>query len=175
MWLLYYISPTVKSSIAYSDTLPYRPNSRVFRFSRDFLILACELSETIIASAALDFPFPTEPDDHCESPREAYTHILPLLSKLAGKDASKLRIYDPYFCDGAVKQNLGELGFPNVHNQKEDCYEVWSNPKDYPTHDLVVTNPPYSGDHMAKLFEHVTSKQFGNRPWFLLLPNFVSF
>jgi hypothetical protein len=96
-----------------------------------------------------------------------------LLSKIAGKDPSKLRIYDPYYCDGAVAQNLADLGFPNVYHKKEDCYGVWSRPEDYPKHDLVVTNPPYSGDHMAKLMEHVTSPQYGNRPWFLLLPSFV--
>lgn len=136
-------------------------------------LFACMISEPLEIIQEPAFPFPTTPDDHCESPQESYKHILPLLKSLGGKDPSKLRIYDPYYCDGAVKQNLKDLGFPRVHNEKEDCYQAWSNPKDYPEHDVLVTNPPYSGDHMAKLVEHITSPQFGNRPWFLLLPTWV--
>jgi hypothetical protein len=120
------------------------------------------------------FPYPTDADDHCESPLEAYQDILPLLKHLTrNKTAANVCIYDPYYCDGAVKERLGNLGFSNVYNEKEDCYSVWSDPASYPLFDLFVTNPPYSGDHMEKLMKQVTSSQFGSRPWFLLMPNFV--
>lgn len=69
-------------------------------------------------------------------------------------------------------KNLKSLGFPNVYNRKEDCYQVW-NTSHYPLHDVLVTNPPYSGDHIERLINHVTSKDFGNRPWMLLLPQWV--
>ena len=34
------------------------------------------------------------------------------------------QIYDPYFCAGAVKRNLGHLGFKAVRNENEDCYKA---------------------------------------------------
>ena len=113
-------------------------------------------------------------DDHCESPLEAYQDILPLLEYFCrNKPGASVAIYDPYYCDGSVKRHLNDLGFSNVYNVKEDCYSVWSDPSKYPAFDIFVTNPPYSGDHMEKLMKHVTSPQFGSRPWFLLMPNFV--
>ena len=40
--------------------------------------------------------------------------------------------------------------------------------------DVLVTNPPYSGSHIEKLMQFVTSQQkFGHRPWFLLMPQWV--
>jgi hypothetical protein len=121
-----------------------------------------------------DFPFATDADDHCESPLQAYQDIVPFLKDFAAKTKSQdeLLIYDPYYCDGTVVNNLKSLGFPNVYNRKEDCYQVWGT-SSYPAHNLLVTNPPYSGDHIERLIDHVTSKSFGNRPWMLLLPQWV--
>jgi hypothetical protein len=137
----------------------------------------------------VSFPFPTDPDDHCESPSQAYAHIQPLLlhlqSKLSSKNKKALRIYDPYYCNGAVIDNLRALGFPSVYNKKEDCYHVWASASSvssnnnnnkscsYPDFDVLITNPPYSGDHIEKLMQHVTSANFGDRPWFLLMPDWV--
>ena len=121
-----------------------------------------------------DFPYPIDADDHCESPLEAYSDIAPLLTLLCGtnKTSDSLRIYDPYYCDGAVIRNLAELGFSNVSNRKEDCYAVWASPST-PKFDVLVTNPPYSDDHIEKLIRYITSSSFGNRPWFLLLPQWA--
>lgn len=102
------------------------------------------------------FPFLTEPDDHCESPLSAYEHIVPIL-KLAcqsssgiNKSGTNATIYDPYYCNGAVVRNLNQLGFPNVHNVKQDCYVAWQSPQqELPSFDVLVTNPPYSGDHVS--------------------------
>jgi len=119
------------------------------------------------------FPFETDPDDHCESPLQAYQDILPFLKSVGNQKLPKdVRIYDPYYCNGAVRRNLDSIGFPNVYNQKEDCYKVWSTPGRYPSFDILITNPPYSADHMEKLMQHITSPAFGNRPWMLLLPQF---
>ena len=43
--------------------------------------------------------------DHCETAPEAYAHVAPVLRQLAtslGTDTAALRIYDPYYCNGAV-------------------------------------------------------------------------
>jgi hypothetical protein len=119
------------------------------------------------------FPFPTEADDHCESPLQAYLDILPLLNKLCHGSKKEFTIYDPYYCNGAVKRNLKELGFPSVHNEKVDCYRVWSSGVGYPDFCVLITNPPYSDEHIPSLLQHVTSPKFGSRPWFLLLPTWV--
>ncbi|VEU40773.1 unnamed protein product [Pseudo-nitzschia multistriata] len=123
------------------------------------------------------FPYEVDPDDHCESPLEAYEDIVPLLQSysrwIRKESINELSIYDPYFCDGRVARQLNSLGFPEVYNRKEDCYEVWKDPSIYPSYDVFLTNPPYSADHIEMLMKHVTSKKNQNKPWMLLMPNFV--
>jgi hypothetical protein len=141
-------------------------------------LFLCIVITDPLASTACMFPFDTDPDDHCESPLEAYRDIVPLLQSFAlcrhpnQPSPSSLSIYDPYYCNGAVKRHLASLGFPNVYNEKEDCYQIWQNPGKYPPHDIFITNPPYSGDHIEKLMRHVTTSN-KNKPWMLLMPTFV--
>jgi hypothetical protein len=159
-----------------------------------------EATGGVAAAEVSTFPYPTDADDHCETPLEAFEHIVFFLQTMSRsfcghassscssskRSSSTLRIYDPYYCDGAVKRNFSALGFPNVYNEKQDCYAIWkeaSSPSsplsstttttDLPEFDVLVTNPPYSGDHVERLMEFVTSRRFGNRPWCLLLPNWV--
>ena len=124
--------------------------------------------------------FEAAPEDHCESPPEAYADIAPVLCWLAGrlgrrkhgpggKGRARLRVWDPYFCDGAVARHLGSQGFPRVHNENEDFYTVLREGRE-PRHDVVVTNPPYSGDHVARLLEFCRASR---KPWLLLMPNYV--
>ena len=97
-----------------------------------------------------------------------------MLSQIANdKQGKDVKIYDPYFCNGAVIENLNALGFPCVYNKKEDCYGVWKSSTGYPEYDCFVTNPPYSMDHIEKLVEHITGPRMKGRPWFLLMPEWV--
>ena len=139
-----------------------------------------------------EFPFDVDPDDHCESPFQAYRDICPLLEELLRIEGTKTKddfaIYDPYYCNGSVIQHLNELGFPNVYNKKEDCYQTWSKDdldtlsssaatstkRPYPEYNAFITNPPYSGDHIEKLISHLTTdERTKGKPWFLLMPTFV--
>lgn len=133
-----------------------------------------------------DFPFDVDSDDHCESPFNAYQDIQPILDKLvdiAGvKKKKKLKIYDPYYCNGSVKEHLDSLGYTNVYNKKEDCYKTWSvsnsqsqeEQQPYPKYDVFITNPPYSSDHIDKLILHLTTdERTKNKPWCLLMPQYV--
>ena len=75
------------------------------------------IDDAQMAVRALRHAFVANPDDHCETSAEAYADIVPILNgyaKAIGKTSKELRIYDPYFCAGAVKKNLAELGFENV-------------------------------------------------------------
>ncbi|EKX35093.1 hypothetical protein GUITHDRAFT_90353 [Guillardia theta CCMP2712] len=116
--------------------------------------------------------FETTDADHAETPREAYEHILPLLHKMAeaaSKKPSELRIYDPFFCTGSMKRHLASLGFTNVYNKNEDFYEMVKS-KRIPEHDMVVTNPPYSLDHIPRFLRWLS---VNDKPWLLLVPNYV--
>lgn len=120
-----------------------------------------------------------DPADDCETPLEAYKHVAPLLAKLAQrlkKPKDQLRIWDPYYCDGAVRAHLASLGFPNVHNARgEDFYELLASGDEgrLPPHDVLVTNPPFSGDHIARLVQFLSSSRGCKTPFLILAPDYV--
>ena len=119
-----------------------------------------------------DHPFEVDAADHCETPFAAYQDVEPFLFRVAlalRKPKEKLRIYDPYFCEGSVAKHLARLGFTNVYNENEDFYAVIEEGR-VPEHDVLLTNPPYSGDHFRKILEFCGRSR---KPWLLLLPNFV--
>mmetsp|Transcript_16362 Transcript_16362/g.41753 ORF Transcript_16362/g.41753 Transcript_16362/m.41753 type:complete len:360 (-) Transcript_16362:24-1103(-) len=95
----------------------------------------------------------------------------------ASEDATKnpkeaLRIYDPFFCEGSCKEHLATLGFTDVYNKCEDFYA--HTEESMPEHDVLITNPPFSADHIPKCLTFATTKSADGtrRPFFLLLPNF---
>ncbi|CAN0209324.1 unnamed protein product, partial [Laminaria digitata] len=111
--------------------------------------------------------------DHCETSELAYAHIAPLLSALAvelGKTPEELVIYDPYFCQGSTVRRLASLGFPRVYNRNEDFYEAVKSGT-VPDYDVLVTNPPFSGEHVPKILSFCARQ--GAKPWLLLMPNYV--
>jgi len=70
-------------------------------------------------------------------------------------------------------RRLAAEGFENVRNLKVDCYEEWKNGS-FPPHQIFLTNPPYSGDHIEKLMKFLTaSRSQLTTPWFLLMPQWV--
>ena len=82
------------------------------------LILAGKLNAGPLGS-------PSFQADHAETPLIAYEHIAAALGHVAkrlGKARGELKIYDPYYCDGSVVRQLGQLGFNRVHNKNEDFY-----------------------------------------------------
>lgn len=121
------------------------------------------------------FPFTASAEDHCETPLDAYEDIAPYLAFLArclGKDKKSLKIWDPFYCNGAVKRNFAKLGFENVHNECEDFYRALEDKK-LPAHDCIVTNPPYSTepiDHVHRLVKILCQQR---KPWFVVQPNYV--
>ncbi|KAL7481924.1 hypothetical protein ACHAW6_007602, partial [Cyclotella cf. meneghiniana] len=134
-----------------------------------------KMEESLEGQEGPSFPYPTNPDDHCETPLQSYHDILCILDELCtvfGKNRETLQIYDPYYCNGSVVKHLESLGYTNVYNRKEDCYATWKA-NDEPPFDVLLTNPPYSEDHIAKLMTYVTSPSFGSKPFLLLMPNWV--
>ena len=112
--------------------------------------------------------------------RLAYAHLAPLLTKLAQrlkKPVADLRVWDPYHCAGGVISRLGALGFTHVVNDPElDFYDVVDGAAPPPPHDVLVTNPPFSGNHARALFLYLRSKD-GKKgdatPFAVLAPEYV--
>ena len=120
--------------------------------------------------------FEVDPDDHCETSPEAHGNVINFLAKIAervGKRPSDLVIYDPYYCAGGTKRSFATLGFKNVINPNEDFYDVLARDA-VPTHDVLITNPPYSADHVERCLTFAAENlEKHARPYFLLLPSYV--
>ena len=77
----------------------------------------------------------------------------------------------PYYCDGAAKRHLRELGYTQTKNDNLDFYatKAYRDPANT-THDVVVTNPPFSEDHKEKCLRWALATR---KPFALLLPAYV--
>ena len=118
------------------------------------------------ADATARHPFVvTAVSDHAETPAAAYEDLRPFLEAVGDSPT----IYDPYYADGGVARRLGALGFANVINRNRDFYEDLRT-GNLPSHDALVTNPPYSADHVERLVAHVSE---ANKPFALLVPTYV--
>ena len=141
-------------------------------------------------------PFEVDAADHCETPLRAYQDLAVVLDhllrqkertdprhnlrddasdprKLDPPARSSLRIYDPYYCDGGAKAKLAALGFTNVIHENRDFYQDVDSGR-IPDHDVLVTNPPYSGRHIERLLAYCATREGKEaRPALLLLPHFV--
>jgi hypothetical protein len=118
-------------------------------------------------SAFLSYwPFETNYNDHFETPQAAYADVLPLLSACArqahgdGAGLETLRVYDPYYCQGAMQQALAALGCARdkLINENRDFYaDVAAGT--LPAHEVLLTNPPYSADHKQRLLAFLLAQQ----------------
>jgi hypothetical protein len=125
------------------------------------------------AAAAAPYKFEVDYNDHFETPFAAYRDLQPFLS-LVMKAATGV-IFDPYYCQGRVREYLARLGFRNVFNENADFYAT-VRARRVPPHDVLVTNPPYSGDHKQRLLEYLLQQQPSRklRPFALLLPAYTA-
>lgn len=119
--------------------------------------------------------FITDYNDHFETPKIAYLDLKPFIESIAhslNKTIDQIVIYDPYYCQGNMIKFLVEIGcsINNIINHNRDFYiDIESH--GIPNYDILITNPPYSGDHKLKLLNFLqTSKQ----PFALLLPAYTA-
>jgi len=128
---------------------------------------------SVTPAVASAHPFETDAHDHAETPLAAYADIEPFLHYLSLRlksNKAKLRLFDPYFCEGSAVKHLHSLGFQRVHNVNEDFYANVARGTT-PAFDVLITNPPFSGDHMSRFLEYASTLQ---QPWFALMPQFVA-
>ena len=123
------------------------------------------------------FPYPVDYCDHFETPLQAYKDIAPLVDELFFRntdsndsknkrkrtsftDRSDIRVYDPYYCHGQAAVALQkELGYTAVH-EKRDFYKDMEQGT-VPSHDILITNPPYSDQHKKVHIEKILSDLYG--------------
>lgn len=128
-------------------------------------------------TSASQHPFEADPHDHAETPFIAHADIAPLLTFLSHAlhtPPAELKVYDPYYCEGAAVDNLAALGFDAVSNENVDAYAAWASGTS-PAHQVLVTNPPFSGNHMERFFAYLTAKRLpACAPWMALMPEYVA-
>jgi hypothetical protein len=82
-------------------------------------------------------------------------------SSSAHAAVSQLSVYDPYFCQGkmvrALCDALPALDASRVINANRDFYaDVEAHA--VPDHDVLVSNPPYSGHHKQRLLSYLSGE-----------------
>ena len=154
----------------------------------------CISSSSSNVQSKLIYPYPVDNDDHCETPLDAYNHLVILLEKLCeklNKTKLELKIWDPFYCTGKMQEHLIKLGFNknNIYNKCEDFYQkIKIENGGPPEHDCIITNPPYSENHMESISNYcyysnikapisydpmTTLGSAINKPCFILMPSFV--
>jgi len=126
----------------------------------------------------LQWNFEVDYNDHFETPLLAFADLLPYLKKLGEqlnppKAVGELVLYDPYWCQGRMRELLHSLGVRHVINENRDFYADIAAGK-LPAYDVLVTNPPYSGDHKTRLLDFITSPLASAKPFALLLPVYTA-
>ena len=125
------------------------------------------------------WPFATAYNDHFETPLVAYEHILPIIRKLERRRKCSLKLYDPYYCEGAFVDALVRLGCARINliHERRDFYSDIAK-RNVPTHDVLVTNPPYSAEHKQKLLRYLEERHGPPAPttipFLLLMPAWVA-
>jgi len=96
--------------------------------------------------------------------------LLQWFARQNGVKPGDLTLYDPYYCNGQVVAHLKSLGFPKVINLPIDFYAAQRD-NSIPAFDVLVTNPPYSEDHVPRLLDFAAAS---GKPFLLLMPNYIS-
>ena len=69
-----------------------------------------------------------------------------------------------------MKTHMKNLSFTNIYNEKEDFYNFAEQGRGGPgDYDLLMTNPPYSANHVHRLFKYCVKSK---KPFCLLLPHY---
>lgn len=145
---------------------------------------AKKLARVKDAASALDngnrrprHPFKANYLDHFETSMDALQHLLPAIrahQELTHPSCpEKYCIYDPYYCAGKIVELWRQLGIATIHEDRDfykDIEEGTVPP--FNSFDILVTNPPFSGDHVERLFHFLVEKY--QRPFAVLLPDYIA-
>ncbi|PBJ74221.1 methyltransferase [Trypanosoma cruzi] len=120
-------------------------------------------------------PFRAEFNDHFETSLEALRDIAVVVDQLRlllrPSAPENFVVYDPYYCAGTIVRYWNTLGVQRViHANRDFCKDIaeGDDPDDY---DMLVTNPPFSGDHIERLFNYLVTRK---KPFAFLVPDYTA-
>lgn len=124
--------------------------------------------------AGVRHPFKTKFNDHFETSVEAINDVCFVVNEvkqlMRPSSPESFRIYDPYYCAGAVVESWKSCGISNVINENRDFYLDIAN-NTVPVFDMLVTNPPFSDVHIPRLLQYLVTMK---KPWAFLAPDYIA-
>ncbi|ESL10063.1 hypothetical protein TRSC58_02209 [Trypanosoma rangeli SC58] len=127
------------------------------------------------AAAPLSHPFKAEFNDHFETSMEALRDVAVVVDQLRRLQRpsapENFVVYDPYYCAGTVLHHWNALGVQRVIHENRDFYRDIAEGKVPPDYDMLVTNPPFSGDHIERLFDYLVTAK---KPFAFLVPDYTA-
>ncbi|RNF25654.1 methyltransferase [Trypanosoma conorhini] len=127
------------------------------------------------AAGPLSHPFKAEFNDHFETSMEALRDIAVVVEQLRlllrPSAPENFVVYDPYYCAGTVVRHWNALGVQRVIHENRDFYKDVAEGKVPLDYDMLVTNPPFSGDHIERLFGYLVATK---KPFAFLVPDYTA-
>lgn len=126
-------------------------------------------------SSKLYHPFKASFNDHFETSLEALRDVCPALEELRAltrpSTPELFTLYDPYYCAGTIVDLWGQLGFARVLHENRDFYEDVEKGTVPGPYDVLVTNPPFSDDHIPRLMRFLLGS---GKPWAFVAPDYIA-
>lgn len=119
--------------------------------------------------------FKTNFNDHFETSAAALQHVLPVVAELRHltrpSTPELFSLYDPYYCSGTVATHWAALGIERFLHANRDFYADIAAGTVPGPYDMIVTNPPFSEDHIQRLMNFLVSQDI---PWAFLAPDYIA-
>eukprot|EP00796_Vickermania_ingenoplastis_P002495 gene2495-1555_t len=122
----------------------------------------------------MQHPFKANFNDHFETSSDAIGHIFCVVRELRDlvrpSAPDRFSVYDPYYCSGAIAKIWERFGVSNFIHENRDFYaDIESG--SIPAFDMLVTNPPFSDDHIQRLLKFLLDQ---DKPWAFLAPEYIA-
>ncbi|KAH9599841.1 hypothetical protein LSM04_008504 [Trypanosoma melophagium] len=125
--------------------------------------------------ADLRHPFRADFNDHFETSLMALRDIMVIVQQLRQlvrpSAPENFIVYDPYYCAGTVMQHWNTLGVQRVIHENRDFYKDIAEDKVPHEYDMLITNPPFSGDHIERMFSYLV---VAKKPFAFLVPDYTA-
>lgn len=129
-----------------------------------------------VPGSPLYHPFKANFNDHFETSLAALRDVLPAISELRQLTRPSapdgFTVYDPYYCSGTIVAHWASLGVSKVIHENRDFYADIKGKTVPGPYDMVVTNPPFSDDHIHRMMNFLINGQ--DRPWAFLAPDYIA-